>query len=350
MTGIGLTIAAVIGGAVLGQGPGAGTSSAVPKVGVPVAATEPAYSKTEQVPEELLGGPRRKVVILPREPADSADSTAWTESPDERSGAVVAKVVPEQHRLPEGYVIGARAGRIDKEDKWFIARLASGENLPDAPPLRLLPNRELAKVEAILTEVPGSRDFLLSGRITEFQGVNYLLLEHVAQVLPVPPEEKVSPEAKPASGPTTGKGAPSRAGREPTPEEVIQQLMQSEPDRVLVLPEVRTTSAPVGDKTESAGGEQIGWPEGTLLVDQVGRVVPGGEGWWLLAWEDRGENAGRKPVRLLPNRLLETAVALSGGGTRGVVFVLSGEVEEYKGVNYLLLRKVLIRRDLGNLR
>ena len=56
------------------------------------------------------------------------------------------------------------------------------------------------------------------------------------------------------------------------------------------------------------------------------------------------------PIRLLPNRLLETALAISGAGTRSVVFIVSGEVMEYKGMNYLLLRKVLVRRDLGNFR
>ena len=108
----------------------------------------------------------------------------------------------------------------------------------------------------------------------------------------------------------------------------------------------------MADTSEPAPAAQdpSGWPEGTFLVDQLGRVVPSSEGWWSLAWEDRGELAGRKPVRMLPNRLLETAIALSGGGTHGVVFIVSGEVTEYKGVNYLLVRKVLVRRDLGNLR
>ena len=57
----------------------------------------------------------------------------------------------------------------------------------------------------------------------------------------------------------------------------------------------------------------------------------------------------QRPIQLLPNRLLETTIALSGGGRQGMVFLVSGEVTVYKGDNYLLLRKVLVRRDLGNL-
>lgn len=86
------------------------------------------------------------------------------------------------------------------------------------------------------------------------------------------------------------------------------------------------------------------------MVDQLGRLVPAGEQWWSLAFEDRGRDASRPPIRVLPSRLLETAVTLSSGTAQGGVFMVSGEITTYKGLNYLLLRKVLVRRDLGNFR
>ena len=61
-------------------------------------------------------------------------------------------------------------------------------------------------------------------------------------------------------------------------------------------------------------------------------------------------------LRLWATAQVPTAVAglseaaVSGGGTRGVVFVVSGEITDYHGSNYLLLRKVLVRRDMGNFR
>ena len=101
-------------------------------------------------------------------------------------------------------MIGSRLGRIDRDGNWFIAHVTPREGMPDAPPLRILPNRELAKVEAILAEVPDSRGFLLTGRITEFQGVNYLLLEHVAQSLAQP-----AAGTRTASPSTTGRSTPT---------------------------------------------------------------------------------------------------------------------------------------------
>jgi hypothetical protein len=53
---------------------------------------------------------------------------------------------------------------------------------------------------------------------------------------------------------------------------------------------------------------------------------------------------------VLPSQLLELAITLSKGGAGGVVLVISGEVTVHKGIDYLLLRKVIVRRDLGNFR
>jgi hypothetical protein len=95
--------------------------------------------------------------------------------------------------------------------------------------------------------------------------------------------------------------------------------------------------------------ETTRWPEETMLMDRLGRVVPG-DPWWSLAFEDRGTGHEEKPVRLLPNRLLENALGVSGTGAKTRVIRVSGEVTEYRGANYLLLRKVLARRDMGNFR
>lgn len=343
--GVWLLASASVGAVVVGAA-GSETRPAVPATGIAVTATEPAYSRTRRVPEDLLDGQRRQVIILPREPGEAGEDFESPEEIAQRSGGVVAKIPAEQHRLPEGYVIGSRVGRIEREGDWFIARLEHREGMPDAPPLRVLPNRELAMVEAILGEAPEVRQYLLTGRITEFQGTNYLLLEHVAQV--VPGAEEV--EAAAAAATSTPRADESQSD-EPSPAEIVKQLMKNEPQRALVLPAPATQpqaemEAAEGDEAEA----DRAWPEGTFLVDRQGRVVPGGDSWWTLAWEDRGELARRKPIRLLPNRLLETALSISGAGTRSVVFIVSGEVLEYKGTNYLLLRKVLVRRDLGNLR
>ncbi len=58
-----------------------------------------------------------------------------------------------------------------------------------------------------------------------------------------------------------------------------------------------------------------------------------------------------QPIVLLPNRWLEKMEADSAGGTRSIVFRVSGEVTEYHNSNYLLLRRLLIEKQVsGSLR
>ncbi len=90
-------------------------------------------------------------------------------------------------------------------------------------------------------------------------------------------------------------------------------------------------------------------PDGSRLVDRPGRLVREGDG-FVYSFESRGQGDIELPMRLLPNRLLEDMEIISENGTRPVVFVVSGEVTEYHGANYLLVQKLLTKTSLGNLR
>jgi len=336
-----------------------------PAFEVQAAAPSPEFPHTRRVPMELLDRKARNPLILPSEPASPEQAVAY------RSEAVFGKVPTHQRRLPEGYVLGSRRARIERQGEWLVAILEPAKGMPNAPPLRLLPSETLEMIEAVLSESTEPITFLLTGRVTEFQSVNYLLVEHVAQVQRVSGREgnhsrdvsATSPTevqaARQSAAPGSAKGRDhAKASQPPTAEEVAEELMAMEPVRALVVPRTGQSDrpaekAPSGEAASASGtvNDAVGdWPEGTLLADRVGRVMAGDDGWWMLAFEDPGLNARLKPIRLLPNRLLETALSLSEGGTRGVVFQVSGEVCVYRGVRYLLLRKVLVRRDLGNFR
>lgn len=335
----------------------------VPGTGVPVDADRddaPAYGSTHRVPDDFLDRHRRPSVVLPSEPAEPGREAT------ERSGAMIAKPAAEIRRLPEGYVIGSRPAYIKHEDDWHVAHLLPQPGMVDPPPLRLLPNQHLALVESVLAETQETSRFVLTGRVTEYLGANYLLIEHVAEVLTAPPTPPPADSVPaPATSPPASEDVAPDAEPpvEPSPQDIIRQLMETKPLRAVVLPkeepEVPDFPAPttqeqsplrsnVPDDPDAAPVHIL--PEGTIMVDQLGRLVPAGEQWWSLAFEDRGRDASRPPIRVLPSRLLETAVTLSSGTAQGGVFMVSGEITTYKGLNYLLLRKVLVRRDLGNFR
>jgi hypothetical protein len=90
-------------------------------------------------------------------------------------------------------------------------------------------------------------------------------------------------------------------------------------------------------------------PDGSRIVDRPGRLTSEGE-YFTFSFESRGRGAPEIPIRLLPNRLLEDMEIASAGGTKPIVFVVSGEVTEYRGVNYLLVQKLLARPNIGNFR
>ena len=91
------------------------------------------------------------------------------------------------------------------------------------------------------------------------------------------------------------------------------------------------------------------YADGYRLVDRPGRLTREGD-YYTFSFESRGEGPAELPIRLLPNRLLEDMELASEGGTKSVVFVVSGELTAYHGANYILVQKLLTRPNLGNLK
>jgi len=391
---------------------GAAAQSATPMVSV----TEPPYPKSRRVPEEMMRRRPRQVIALPSEPGEYGQDKLQRSAgvlgklppdvhrlpegyvvagrqmaverqadwvvcylPDERlakfslneaagwlgdldaarlgSGLVAACQAREISVAPEAQVIVEEPGKrwriADPRRTLIVERDRDGLAVRAALPLRLLPNKSLAMLEAVLTGSQQTPSFAFTGLVTEFQGNNYLLTEHLSQVITVaeePPSETGGGDAS-ADSAETDATATAPAG-DPRPEEIIKQLLERKPRRAVPLrqnvPAVAQQEPPPVRPDGEARVEQV-WPEETLVVDQPGRIVPS-EQWWMFAFEDKGHQASRRPVRLLPNRMLENAIALAGDESMGVVLTVSGELTEYHGTNYLLLRKVLVQRDWGNLK
>jgi hypothetical protein len=305
----------------------------------PAVIRTPEYPKTTKIPDNVLDPHGRQVIVLPSEPVEQGEDTT------ERSSGAIAKLPGDVHILPEGYIVANRKVRIEHRDRWFLLHPDPVPGLPETGPLRVLPNGRMAMLEAILAQADPHRQFIVTGRVTEYQGVNYILIENLLEQ-----SEETPQKSEPAAAPTTAATETSPA-HEPTAEEVVKRLMETKPRRAVVLPEqaVAAGSASAPATQGNAEGDNARWSEDTVLVDRVGRIVPGDQS-WLLAFDDLGTGQKPKPILLLPCRLLETAVSLTGGGTKPITLVISGEITAHKGNNYLLLRKVLVRRDLGNFR
>jgi hypothetical protein len=301
-------------------------------------AQEPAFTNTTRVQDKVLSTQLRQVLILPSQPRD-ADRTGPQMPSD-----VIAKLPEEPQLLPEGYMLSGHKADIDRQADWLVIKPAKTEKLQDPPSLRLLPNRMLEILEANLPHKKDSIDYIFTGRVTEFKNLNYLLIDNLMEISSTPPapKPKKPPKEKPVTKPATG--------RTPTADDVSEQLMKYKPLRPVVAPDLQPVpiSKPA-NVLQPVGQKNLPRPEDTILIDRIGRVIPG-EKWWMFAFEDRGDSPQHQPIRILPNRLLENAIITSKGGSRGVVFIISGEITVYNRTNYLLIRKALARRDMGNLR
>jgi hypothetical protein len=206
--------------------------------------------------------------------------------------------------------------------------------------LRLLPGRWLADIESILRRDSGTRDFEISGMVTEYRGLNYLLMTHALAVEPV--------AGNPQDGNPQVTSRPDGAdGRLPSANEILGAISREVPARALPTPTGSGETSIGGTAPSPADGRSP--PDGSILVDRVGRLVRGPKG-WMLTLDSGGGPSVEPSIRLLPSRLLETMETASAGGIEHTTFVVGGEVHAFGKESFLILHKVLVRRSLGNLR
>ena len=87
-----------------------------------------------------------------------------------------------------------------------------------------------------------------------------------------------------------------------------------------------------------------------MVIDRLVTFLPVGHGNWVEAVFEADNNGQEPPLRVLPSVFLpgppDGADPDSMVGTTQRYWV-SGEITEYRGRRYLLLRKALVRRDMG---
>lgn len=145
--------------------------------------TKPAKSGADApAPESLLNSmlkpPEKSGRVLPPLP----DTTKV----DATVGNAVAPNPPLVRLIREGSSIVDRVGRLTKSadgQQWELSFEADGKTMQD-PPLIILPNLNLAAMEAAVTGASRDLRFRVTGMVTEYKGRNYILLEKVV----VPPD------------------------------------------------------------------------------------------------------------------------------------------------------------------
>ncbi|MCO6439226.1 MAG: hypothetical protein J5J06_19210 [Phycisphaerae bacterium] len=258
--------------------------------------------------------------------------------------------------LPEGTRVVDRTGSLRQAGDWWAFVPASDD--PPLPPLRLLPNAMLEA--AVRTLLYSNQDlvFALSGEITLFKNENYLLLRLAVRhrTPPAEPQAPVAREDAPPNGADAASAnqAPAESdeannqAKPMDPDAVIKLLQEQQPSREVIPAPERVPAAEAETALQpSAGAAPL--PDNVPVIRRPGRLTRDGQ-WWSFNFE-AGENGTTDvPLRLLPCQALERMVEAQESAPPDPIFVVSGEITAYDGVNYLLVRSATRRLEMGNLK
>jgi len=248
---------------------------------------------------------------------------------------------------------------------------------PFCHPLEVLPGKWLtAMTKSIGNQADDSLDFRIWGEVTAYQGLlndyhnrNYILPSFVATLSlfgkdageKAKTTKKINPLDAAFGPPNSAEPEISKQtqvlDKSKIPKKLRDALSSIPRTRPLELPGIKQTrtrpkpTVAIPHKTEGKKtSKQNDWRDGYMIIDRVGWIHFDPEGLrWMFTFEADGSSLSEPPVSLHPCRLLEVMENAVDRSSKSLRFRISGQISQYQGRNYMLLRKVLMVYDLGNL-
>jgi len=276
-----------------------------------------------------------------------------------------APVRPGTPKLPpEGTMVVDRLCRIETDPSgWVLLTFANEKGKKPIRPRWALPNKLLEEMEKLETgnARTGRRGsqilFRLSGETTVHRVNLFLLIRRVAIV--EGPKDRAGENA--ATGSSSGPPKVA-AGREaatqpkastrprkkgPSSADLMQALLnEKNPNPVIITPRKGEPDAS-GTKSVAPRAKRPTITPATrnIIVDRLVTIQPAGVGKWLDATFEADYTLREPPARLLPCRMLKWVAKVR----RSDRLRITGEITSYKGRRFLLLRKAIMERPLGQL-
>jgi len=226
---------------------------------------------------------------------------------------------------PEGWAVVDIGGYLRRDGSWWTFA-------PDAPeeldPIRLLPNATLEVMVRTATNASGPVRFNVSGQTTVYEDRNYLLLHSLARDRNTPPPNQ-SDDTEPVA--TDG-----------SVEDVMGVLQEQGDDDLL-------DTRPEEEASARGASLRPLLPDGAAIISRPARVVRIGKRYDLVFESDHPDNP-EPPLTLLPNLNMERMLEAVRGDNHGQVFRVSGDVTQFLGRNYILVRSAPQRVDTDNFR
>lgn len=362
-----------------------------------------------QTPREVtLGQPAPSDPLSPEaQDRDTIDSSQGSDARDGRSDIPTSRIevdprvlgVAPGEPLPtlrrEGEFIRNRTGHLlpAGERGYAVFILDPDEEAGDDRPIAMVvaPNRALESLEDLVEERGEKVGFTVTGQVHTYRGVNYLLITAPPKPWLEAPNETAG-EAQPAESqePAEASEAVEVQQEEPpqdesaaddpdtplSPEQELEELLRQrgtpgapdsanrpntgspantpgsspQPMRMPDIPRGGNADNPavLGIAPEQQQAELVG--EGTIMVRRTGRLVRSGDGSHaIFIFDSDGSENPEPPMILQACKLLEEMEAILYNQGGYIPFVITGQVQSYRGANYLLPTIMRQEFDRGNL-
>lgn len=237
------------------------------------------------------------------------------------------------------YLIQDRPAELRRDDEigWFMLEFAPQPDQADLPPQRVLPGPMLAAMERLQEEM-GGPTFMVSGESTRYHGHQYILVRNLLVAdSPSPPAAPTEAASPPAQTPSQAQPAATASA------DILQRMMQDLPARPVGLAEPENEQPSAAPSVAPGAGRQTPRADrGDMIIDRLGWIVPSHAqpGWFEFRFVSDNTLADC-PLLILPSLLLQRNESAVGK------MRMSGEIVRYRGRTYLLPRKLLGERDLG---
>ena len=234
--------------------------------------------------------------------------------------------------------------RLRPDTGWYLLTFQDDERGGQTQPRWVLPTEWLEALEATLSAAPDTV-FRVSGETTVYKGRVFLFLRGATAESPTAPPAEPAPAR---TGPDEQPAEPAGEGENDSQASLLRRLMKDRPGKPISLPAEPGPLRPAESVAPPEGLPPPGDDRGGMRIDRLVTILPDPNGEW---WEARFESDNtlrERPVRLLPCKLLQRAEQQAQRTAwRTTRFRVSGEVTRYKGRDYLLLRKALPERAMG---
>ena len=264
---------------------------------------------------------------------------------------------------PEGSKVVDRLCRISTDRSgWVLAWFPAEGDRKAIRPRWALPNEMLEAIETFHAKDP-TLMFRLSGEMTVYDNNSFILIRRVAVIEPEveAPREDGSTGGNTTAATTTKPGSstqPSPAAQAatrsatqpataPSSVDLMKALLAEKNPTPVILPkrDEKVDASQVKSVAPGAKGEVIEPATARLVVGRLMTVQQTGQARWRRGTFEADNTLREPPVLLLPCRLLAFAEVQPPSRRLHV----TGEIVSYKGKRYMLLRKVIVEREMNRL-